>query len=447
MNNSQSEAAAVNAIPSEKILYRLQEKFGSDRARIFTGRKFRVGVEASRAAAFPHSIEELSEMLRLAGSEKWRVIPAGAGSWLQAGNRPAYFHLIISTTMMNRISEYEPSDLTATVEAGAPLKTFNETAREHRQFIPLDPFGVEDSTIGAVISTASSGPLRCAYGTPRDWLIGICVVHADGTITRAGGKVVKNVAGYDLCKLYTGSFGTLGIIAEMSFKLRAIPPAEKTLLLYSDQLESLCSIISKINGSELQPSALELLSQGDETVPGDPGKFTLAVRLLHEPDAIESQINELLKIAVGVSSSVLSNGDARTFWNNYRASEIERSVEFDLKLSGLPSDLMTSLDELRSTLPETRWRAHAANGVIRIHADHQWLDEFKNRERARKLKELRLHAQSRGGQLVIFQAPDELLEKLDVWGDVGPTADLMRTLKSKFDPDSLLNTGRFVAGI
>ena len=165
MNNPQSEAAAVNAISTEKILYRLQEKFGSDRARIFTGRKFRVGVEASRAAAFPHSIEELSEMLRLAGSEKWRVIPAGAGSWLEAGNRPAYFHLIISTTMMSRISEYEPSDLTATVEAGAPLKTFNETAREHRQFIPLDPFGVEESTIGAVISTASSGPLRCAYGT------------------------------------------------------------------------------------------------------------------------------------------------------------------------------------------------------------------------------------------------------------------------------------------
>jgi FAD/FMN-containing dehydrogenase len=214
--------------------------FGEDRAEPASGDDFRVAEERERAVAFPRNIDELSEVMRLASGEGWRVIPAGAGTWLEMGARPERFDLVVSTAKMNRTLEYEPADLTATVEAGVPLAAFNRRAAEDRQFIPLDPFGAERSTIGGVIATASSGPLRCAYGTPRDWLIGVAVVAADGRITRAGGKVVKNVAGYDLCKLYTGSFGTLAVIAETSFKLRAIPPHEKTVIFYSRDVESLC---------------------------------------------------------------------------------------------------------------------------------------------------------------------------------------------------------------
>src|SRR5262249_48266410 len=156
-----------------------------------------------------------------------------------------------------------------------------------RQFIPLDPFGDKHSTIGGVVATASSGPMRCAYGTPRDWLIGATVVHADGRVTRAGGKVVKNVAGYDLCKLYAGSFGTLAVIAEMSFKLRALPPCEKTIVFYSHTLESLTALAARINDSDAHPTIMELLSPfvpsgpgGEDSLPIDTKQFALALGFL-----------------------------------------------------------------------------------------------------------------------------------------------------------------------
>ncbi|MGH9936404.1 MAG: FAD-binding oxidoreductase, partial [Blastocatellia bacterium] len=246
MENSQSEPSRAREGSPDKIVHRLCEMFGEDRVVVAAGSHFRVDDERRRVVAFPRNIEELSEMMRLASDERWRVIPAGAGTWLEMGNRPTRLDLVVSTTKMNRLLEYEPADLTATVEAGVPLGAFNQIAAEDRQFIPLDPFGDERSTIGGVVATASSGPMRCAYGAPRDWLIGCAVVHADGRVTRAGGKVVKNVAGYDLCKLYTGSFGTLAVIAEMSFKLRALPPCEKTVVFYSHNAESLCSLAARI---------------------------------------------------------------------------------------------------------------------------------------------------------------------------------------------------------
>src|SRR5574341_1297762 len=159
MNTSTDEAPMSAAASPDKILHRLREMFGEDRAVAAVGDDFRVDDEPARVVAFPHNVEELSEMLKLAGDERWRVVPAGAGTWLEMGNRPRQFHLIVSTQKMNRVLEYEPADLTTTVEAGCSLSSFNQNAAGHRQFIPLDPFGDERSTIGGVIATASAGPL------------------------------------------------------------------------------------------------------------------------------------------------------------------------------------------------------------------------------------------------------------------------------------------------
>ena len=228
MENLRAEVVTKEKSP-EFIHKRLTEDFGQDRALLAIGEHYRLAGEPSRAIALPRTVDELSEMLSFAMSENLTVIPAGAGTWLNMGNPPVRAHLLLSTSQMNRILEYEPADLTATVEAGCTLHGFNAQAAPHRQCIPLDPFADVRSTLGAVVATASSGPLRCGFGTPRDWVIGMQIVHAYGLRTRAGGKVVKNVAGYDLCKLYTGSFGTLGIITEISFKLRPLPPVEKNV--------------------------------------------------------------------------------------------------------------------------------------------------------------------------------------------------------------------------
>ncbi len=438
MNTSTDETPMSAAASADKILHRLREMFGEDRAVAAAGDDFRVDDEPSRVLAFPHNVEELSEMLKLAGDERWRVVPVGAGTWLEMGNRPRQFHLIVSTAKMNRVLEYEPADLTATVEAGCALSSFNRNAAEHRQFIPLDPFGDERSTIGGVIATASAGPLRCAYGTPRDWLIGIRVVHADGGVTRAGGKVVKNVAGYDLCKLYAGSFGTLAVIAEMSFKLRALPPVEKTLAFYSNDVDSLCALVARVNDSDVQPAAMELISpSSDLAIENNP--FALALRFLNEAEAVDSQIEEAAKLGADLKCTVLSESDAKAFWRGYRESETSPQIASLLRLSALPADLPAALADVDLTLPETHWRAHAANGVVRIHAETEI--------EPGRIAELRNRAQSRGGQLVILRAPNVIKEQLDVWGEVGQTASLMRALKEKFDPQGQLNPGRFVAGI
>lgn len=448
MENPQSEAAPGRGASPDKIIHRLREMFGENRAVIASGSDFRTDRERQRLVAFPHNIEELGEMMRLASDERWRVIPAGAGTWLEMGNRPTRFDLIVSTTKMNRVLEYEPADLTATVEAGGPLVAFNRMAAEHRQFIPLDPFGDKRSTIGGVVATASSGPMRCAYGTPRDWLIGAKVVHADGRVTKAGGKVVKNVAGYDLCKLYVGSFGTLAVIAEMSFKLRALPPCEGTIVFYSDNAGALCSLVAGITDSDVQPTAMELISPSDKALPAVENElFALALRFLNEAEAVDSQIGEAARLGADFRHTILGEDDAEAFWQAYYESETSPGAEFILRLSALPADLSAVIGDINRALPQSHMRAHAANGVVRLHAGLTWLDSLKTKERARRIAELRKLTQSRGGQIVILRAPDEIKNQLDVWGEAGETGELMRALKERFDPHALLNPGRFVAGI
>ncbi len=442
------EAEPLRKVSTDQILHRLREMFGEDRARLFAGHSFRVTDEPERVVAFPHNIDELSEMLKLASDERWRVIPAGAGTWLTMGNRPVSFHLIVSTAQMNRVLEYEPADLTATVESGCVLSTFNQLAAGHRQTIPLDPFGDASATLGGIVSTASSGPLRCAYGTPRDWLIGIQVVHADGSVTRAGGKVVKNVAGYDLCKLYAGSFGSLAVIAEMSFKLRALPAAEKTLVFYSDNAESLCSLALRINDSDVHPSAMEIIAPtSNSTLPIDSKRFSLVLRFLNEAETIESQISEAIRIGHDVQHSILTDADAVVFWHGYHESETDEQWAFSLRMSAVPSDLDAAIKDINKLLPHATWRAHAANGVVRIYGEENLFEGLQTKRRPKFIAELRHAAQARGGQLVVLHAPQPIKDQLDTWGDVGATALLMRELKKRFDPQGQLSPGRFVGGI
>ena len=321
------EAEPLRKVSTERILHRLREMFGEDRARLFIADSFRVGEEPERIVAFPHNIEELSEMLKLASDEHWRVIPAGAGTWLTMGNAPVSFHLAVSTAQMNRVIEYEPADLTATVEAGCTLAAFNKLAAQHRQWIPLDPFGAPGATLGGVVATASSGPLRCAYGTPRDWLIGIRVVHTNGGVTKAGGKVVKNVAGYDLCKLYTGSFGSLAVIAEMSFKLRATPPGDKTIVFYAENAERLCALTLRITDSDVQPSAMELVAPANNhALPIEPTRFALVLRFLNEAETIESQISDASRIGYDFERALLTEADAEIFLARVSRKRNRRAV-------------------------------------------------------------------------------------------------------------------------
>lgn len=439
----------------EAIHRRLMEEFGADRALLAIGEHYRIVGEPHRAIALPQTVNELSEMLSFAMSENLTVIPAGAGTWLNMGNPPVRAHLILSTAQMNGVLEYEPADLTVTLQAGCTLSGFNQQAAQHRQWIPLDPFGSDSATLGATVASASSGPMRCAYGTPRDWVIGMQIVHAYGLKTRAGGKVVKNVAGYDLCKLYTGSYGTLGIITEISFKLCALPPSERTLILAVDDIKKGCELAASMMASEVRPTAMELLSakvsdNGIEIATSGDGSYALALQFIGEDETIRWQIAEALRLGAGLKSLKLSVEDAAKFWEAYRETEMSQEWDLIFKLSVKPADLATMIAELQKYLPESplsMLRAHAANGVIRLHASNQALAWFRTKDRPKRMVELRGRAQAHGGNMVILRAPLELKSQIDVWGEVGPNAVLMHALKEKFDPQNLLNPGRFVAGI
>lgn len=442
-----SSAEAIAYVAPEQVAHRMSQAFGAERVQHAIGNHFRVGEEDARVIAYPRSIEEISEMLKLAHAEGWRVVPAGAGTWLEMGNRVAQFHLILSTARMNRVLEYEPSDLTCSVEAGVTLHNFNQQAAEHGQFIPLDPFGSSAGTLGATIATASHGPLRCNYGTPRDWLIGVRVVHVDGTITKAGGKVVKNVAGYDLCKLYTGSYGTLTILAELNFKLRSLPTADRTLVFYADSPAALCPLLARFIDSDLQPAACELLS-AQAGLPLESERAALVLRFWNEEEETAAwQISEAQRLGAEFAHAVLSDSDAAEFWQTYHASETADMWSHTLRVTSLPSQLAESLADVQRLMPNGTLRAHAYNGVLRVLGDDDLLDELRSRFRYKLLLELREAAQARGGQMIIQRAPEELKNQLDVWGEVGTNAALMRGLKQQYDPLGRLNFGRFVAGI
>ena len=160
--------------------------------------------------------------MKLAGSEGWTVAPAGAGTFLGVGN-PTAVNIILSTTRLQRLINHEPADLVASAEAGLALDSFNETLSRGGQCLPLDPPDDGRASLGGVVATGMSGAQGWGYGLPRSFVIGMKVVLADGKSRKAGGRVVKNVAGYDLCKLFTGSYGTLGVICEVTFKLRPRP--------------------------------------------------------------------------------------------------------------------------------------------------------------------------------------------------------------------------------
>ena len=221
-----------------------------------------LSISACPLVVLPGSIAEVCEVMKLASSEGWAVVPAGAMTWLDAGQPLNCINLVVSTRRLNRIIEHEPADLVAVAEAGVTLKDFNDALGQKGQWLPLDPPDDIDgrhATIGGVVATGLGGAQQFGYGAPRRHVIGMKVVLADGSLIKVGGRVVKNVAGYDLCKLFTGSYGTLGVIVEVNFKLRPLPFETRTVLAQGSR-ENLLQNAQRIIASRLFPVAVELLS-------------------------------------------------------------------------------------------------------------------------------------------------------------------------------------------
>ncbi len=390
----------------------------------------------------PGSREEVAEALRGADERGEAVAPVGGGTQLDLGMPPSRLDLLIETSKLDKIVEYEPADLTVTVEAGLRFAELQTLLAEQGQFLALDPPAAPGATLGGLMATNASGPLRFAYGTARDLVIGTRVANPDGTVTHAGGRVVKNVAGYDLNKLYIGSLGTLGIIVELSFKLAPIPPATDTIVGQFSEIDAARGIINAVVQSPLSPLAIELLGPRAASSAQLPEAMLVVFRVGGYPQAVERQVRDLSALLTQHGGQRVETSDI--VWDDVAGMRVAAQSRAVVMKAAAPLVQSTALVEVLERqldgLEAIVW-AHAGNGVAfaACHAPSE----------AKVLMEVRREVGALGANasLVVQRCPTVLKRAFDVWGDPGSSLGLMRALKAKLDPHNTLNPGRYVGGI
>ncbi|HEX8089967.1 MAG TPA: FAD-binding oxidoreductase [Blastocatellia bacterium] len=391
--------------------------------------------------AKPGSAEEVAQCLGVCSKFNAAVVPGGLLTWLEGGNPVRRVDVVLSLERMSRILEYSPPDLTVTVEAGLSLSEFNSAAKGAGQWLPLDPPGFAAASLGAIAACGSSGALRGGFGTPRDYIIGLKLAHVDGTQSKSGGRVVKNVAGYDMNKLYVGSFGTLGVLTELTFKLRPLPECVLTLMITAADRESLVRLARQALASELQPASIFLTSRLGTGSPGVlAGDDALLIRFVESEAAVRHQADWIARsIVCGQRLAALDEVTAESVWKLVADLDLRggNACKASVPLSETPALYQRFL----KAIPNCVATADLATGIIRIAFDvgHESAIDL--------IRRLRGDAEAAGGTLFIERAAAVVRQHAGAWGEVGATASLMRSTKEKFDPQSLLNPGRFVAGI
>ena len=412
----------------------------------------RLSFSPSALTVSPDSIAEVCEVMRLASREGWAVVPAGAMTWLDAGQRMNDVQLVLSTRRLNRIVEHEPADLIAVTEAGVTLDSFNLALAQNGQWLPLDPPDDGRATIGGIVATGLGGAHQFGYGAPRRHVIGMKVVLADGTLIKVGGRVVKNVAGYDLCKLFTGSYGTLGIIVEVNFKLRPLPFETRSMLV-SGEREALLHSAREIIRSRLFPVAVELLSPAMARVAGftEKARHLLMLKFDGSSSAVTQQVSsacEFTSNTKGGPPSVVVNDDE--CWR--RLASLPLQFERDLVWrAGLPpADVPTFLAYLeghssKHKSPELMWQANLGEGRVRVIEQLPPKDELSEpkRDAVTRLHQFRSKAERQGGTLAIEFAPAEIKTHISTWGNLGSAARVMQRIKQQLDPQAILSPDRF----
>lgn len=381
----------------------------------------------------PTEPAQVAAALAWASNEGLRTVIRGRGSKLSWGRTPSRVDVVLSTAQITRDVVHRHGDLTATVQAGITLSDLNRQLASQGQWLPLDsPF--ESATIGGLIATNDSGPLRHRYGTPRDLLIGITLAMTDGRLVKSGGHVVKNVAGYDLAKLVSGSFGTIAAIVDATFKLLPIPQTSQTILASYDDGDALAADVARLAASQLEPVALDvrvLLGQSD-TAP----QRSLAARFATSPEATALQVAEAQQ-RLSTSSEVI-DGSRETAWWSEQVRHPWMLAGSTLRLSWLPAalaDVFRLMDELQRTsgaAVELIARAGLGAGFLRLEGDDAAVAGAIERLRSRPLVT----------NVVVLRHGGSLKRTVDTWGTPPDSHRLMQALKRSFDPAGVLNADR-----
>jgi glycolate oxidase FAD binding subunit len=399
---------------------------------------------AAQVIVEPESLDHTIELVRKCERDGIALAPFGAARTL-AQIRPTPVELGVSLARLNRVIAYEPDDMTITVEAGLSLAELNEYAFSCGQRLPVDPPRPELTTIGALISGARSGPIRMSEGTVRDLLIGLRFIGHQGRLIHGGGSVVKNVAGYDLMKVMTGSFGTLGVITEATFKLRPIP-ANYTLAVgkYGAFGEAL---IAAMRLRDIGPLVhAEVLSNAGAGALGHDGKFVVIAGLAGS----EPEVTFLREQVAGLLDDVaLSDGaDAVALYQRLRDFIDQETIT-----GGLVAEIAVPHTELPQVLEAcaSEFRAHIGNGIAQLFdgpPGHRDNGNSASQAPEATVSQWRKAARDVGGILRVLRLPPEARGQVAIFDDPRPAAfKLMRRLKATFDPRGIFNPGSFVGGL
>jgi len=426
------------------------------------------------SVVYPASSEQVAEVLKRASNCGLSVIPFRNGTKLGVGNLPRRYDLALSLKDLNRVWHYEPGDLTVTVEAGMKLGDLQHFVARHRLWLPLDPPGGPRASLGGSLAANASGPLRLRYGTLRDMVLGMKIATTEGKLIKAGGRVVKNVAGYDLSKLLIGSYGTLGVIVEVSFKLFPVPAQSSTVVVSIATLEAAREFRRRLLDSPLTPLRLMLLNDvagglvcgaqapsppcGSEVQDaarreGVGQGFEIWIEAGGSTRVLERFKREVEQLAASTSTSVepMDAGQAAANWArvaDWGSGLPEMApesvvVRVQLPIAAGETFVGCALEEAGRHKIQVACFCQAGAGVISLCL----LETPGASIDLAFVGELRQIAQRLGGVLVVERCPVELKSRLDVWGPVGDDFEITKKVKAVWDPKGVLAPGRFVGGL
>lgn len=414
-----------------------------ENASLFWKNQLAATIESDQSPSYlviPRKVETLCNLVKLASQNHWSMMACGNGSKLNWGGLIKCPDLVISTQQLNQIIDHAVSDLTVTVEAGTKLIELQTHLQHYHQFLPVDPAYPENATIGGIVATADTGSWRQRYGGIRDLVLGLSFVRWDGEIAKGGGKVVKNVAGYDLMKLFTGSYGTLGIISQVTLRLYPIPDASGTLVI-TGEAQPLKMMAQTLLNSGLQPTAAELLSSSViKTLDLGEG-MGLMVRFQSIPESIKEQSAQVETIAqkLGLIATFYQAEIETNLWKQLQSlmRVPNKNKSITGKIGVMPNQAVTWLGKFNQLTHDQGWALiNLSSGLGQLKLD---LDPSLG-----VLKQLRSLSQESGGFLTILGSNKAIKKQFEPWGYQGNALSLMKKIKHQFDPHNLLSPSRFI---
>jgi glycolate oxidase FAD binding subunit len=409
---------------------------------------YAVDDKAPRIIVYPDNSDEISAVMRVVNEEGVSVCLLSQGTKIGIGNIPRGVDILLCMCRWGRIIEHDQGNLTVTVEAGVKLSELQKALGDKKQFLPLDPMFGSKSSIGGIVASNSNGPRRLRYGSVRDLLIGMKAVLPTGEKIKAGGKVVKNVAGYDMCKLFVGSLGTLGIITEATFKLYPLPEVQKTILLSLESSSRAFELVSSLLDSLVFPSALEVLnysaldvlsSRIDISFRENP--CCLAVRLEGFKESVQRGYDEIRKMGI-VCTRILEGQVQEKFWTELSEFHYISGSNFRFKASvpaSITPDVFDIVEEYSKNLGfNANLISHAGNGIL-----YGFFSTGEPDKVIQFMNDLGSYTAKAGGYFVVESAPTEIKKRINIWGHIPDGIKIMRNIKERFDPKDVMSPGRF----